>query len=108
VITHRPEHLKTFDYLGLYRYFLMFCTHQRHQAFVAAERVDLVLMHILRTSTEQGMAMIAYCFMPDHVHLPIEGTEPASDCRAFIARAKQFSGFYYAKTFRERLWQRYG
>ena len=32
----------------------------------------------------------------------------SSGCRQFIARAKQLSAFYYAKTFGERLWQRYG
>ena len=32
----------------------------------------------------------------------------ASDCRRFIARAKQFSGFHYQRIFGERLWQRYG
>ncbi len=46
--------------------------------------------------------------MPDHVHLLVEGQNTEADCRRFIARAKQFSGFYYAKTFGGRLWQRYG
>ena len=38
----------------------------------------------------------------------MEACSDASDCLKFIKRAKQFSGFYYAKQFRERLWQRYG
>jgi REP element-mobilizing transposase RayT len=46
--------------------------------------------------------------MPDHVHLLVEGRVPASDCRKFIARAKQYSGFHYQRMFGERLWQRYG
>ena len=46
--------------------------------------------------------------MPDHVHLLIEGQSDSSDCRRFIARAKQFSGFHYSKAFGHRLWQRYG
>jgi REP element-mobilizing transposase RayT len=46
--------------------------------------------------------------MPDHVHLLVEATSDASDCLTFIKRAKQFSGFHYAKQFGERLWQRYG
>jgi REP element-mobilizing transposase RayT len=46
--------------------------------------------------------------MPDHLHLLIEGEQPDSDCLRFIARAKQYSGFYFARTFNSRLWQRYG
>ena len=46
--------------------------------------------------------------MPDHLHLLAAGSRPDSDCRRFITRAKQFSGFHYQKEFGERLWQRYG
>ena len=46
--------------------------------------------------------------MPDHVHLLIEGCTDDADCRAFIARAKQYSGFHYSKQYRTALWQRYG
>jgi putative transposase len=106
--TGRPGHLATFDYLGEYRYFLTFCTHHRHRAFSTTERVDLVSTQILRAAADEGFAITAYCYMPDHLHLLAEGRRPASDCRKFIARAKQFSGFYYQRVFGERLWQRYG
>ena len=46
--------------------------------------------------------------MPDHVHLLVEAQTDASDLRRFVTRAKQFSGFYYAKAYSKRLWQRYG
>jgi len=70
--------------------------------------VTLVLSQILRAADEHGFLIFAYCFMPDHLHLLIEGTTESSDCRRFIARAKQYAGFYYAKAFTGRLWQRYG
>ena len=46
--------------------------------------------------------------MPDHVHLLAVGCQPSSNCRRFITRAKQFSGYHYQRAFNERLWQRYG
>jgi len=46
--------------------------------------------------------------MPDHVHFLAEGQADDSGCLRFISRAKQFSGFHYKATFRERLWQRFG
>ena len=108
VLTRHPEHLKGFDYTGAYRYFLTFCTFQRRTLFLTREHVDLVLTQFRRTADDEGFAIPAYGFMPDHVHLLIEGLSNESDCRRFIARAKQLSGFHYKKAFGEPLWQRYG
>ena len=106
--TERPEHLKTFDYIGVYRYFLTFCTHERARLFVKPEAVELVRTQIERAAVDFKMAVIAYCFMPDHAHLLVEGQAADSDCRQFISRAKQYSGFHYKATYGDRLWQRYG
>ncbi|MDO8631880.1 MAG: transposase [Phycisphaerales bacterium] len=108
MLTGNPGHLKAFDYAGPYRYSLTFCTDCRQRVFVTRERIDLVLMQIERSAAEEQFAVIAYCFMPDHLHLLVEGRSEASDCRRFINRAKQFLGFHYAKAFGHRLWQRYG
>jgi putative transposase len=48
-----------------------------------------------RCAVTELFAIVAYCFMPDHVHFLVEGQADASDLRRFVARAKQFSGFYY-------------
>ena len=57
---------------------------------------------------EQKFSVIAYCFMPDHLHLLIEGTSDDSDGRRFIKAFKQYSGYYYSQKRHETLWQRYG
>jgi putative transposase len=105
---HRSVHLKTFDYVGLHRYSLTFCTHKRRRLFIDKGAVDLVLHQIVRAAEDDRFALIAYCFMPDHVHLLIEGQSDDSDCLRFIRRAKQFGGYQYAKRFKQQLWQRYG
>jgi putative transposase len=106
--TAKPEHLRTFDYLGLHRYFLTFCTHHRADRFTQPEHVAIARTQIERAAGEQRVALLAYCYMPDHVHLLTEGQADNSDCLRFIARAKQFSGFHYQAAFGHRLWQRYG
>jgi putative transposase len=108
MITGNPGHLKTFDYLGLYRYFLTFCTYNRQALFASQEVVELLLEQILRTARAEGFAVLAYCFMPDHLHLLVEGRTASSDARRFIKRAKQCSGYAYARAFSGRAWQRYG
>ena len=104
----RPKHLQQFDYRGAYRYFLTFCTYQRHRIFVESQSVNLVLSQILRTASREQFDLAAYCFMPDHVHLLVAGGAAPANCLTFISRAKQFSGFHYQRQFGERLWQRYG
>ena len=108
VFPRHPEHLETFDYCGPYRYFLTFCTHARARHFVIAAHVATVLEQILRAAADEHMAIVAYCFMPDHLHLLVEGSRDDSDCLSFIRRAKQFSGFYFKKAHGKQLWQRYG
>ena len=73
MLTGNPGHLKAFDYLGPRCYSLTFCCHSRQPLFVTLERVELVLMQIERSAVEQQVAIIAYCFMPDHLHLLVEG-----------------------------------
>jgi putative transposase len=105
--TGTPGHLKTFDYLGLHRYSLTFCTYQRRPLFITEAVVALVLSQISRAAVEAQFAVVAYCFMPDHVHLLIEGLAVSCDCRRFIVRAKQYSGFQFSRLHGDRLWQRY-
>ncbi len=108
MITNNPGHLKGFNYLGLHRYSLTFCTDGRQRLFTDAATVELVVQQLRRTANEQKFSVIAYCFMPDHLHLLVEGTSDDSDGRRFIKAFKQYSGYYYSKTRNEKLWQRYG
>ena len=93
--THGPGHLRAFDYVGLYRYFLTFCCESRQRAFIESAAVDLALLQIRRAADDEQFAILAYCFMPDHLHLLVEARADASNGLEFIARAKQFSGFYH-------------
>jgi len=108
MITNNPGHLKTFSYVGLHRYSLTFCTNGRRSLLIKASVVKLVLEKLARTATEQRFAVIVYCFMPDHLHLLVEGLSDDSDCKVFIKKFKQYSGYYYSQERKDTLWQRYG
>jgi putative transposase len=107
VRTHHPARLRGFDYTGFHRYFLTFCTDHRRAWFTEASTVTLVLQQFLRAATEDHVALVAYCFMPDHAHLLVQGETPDADAKRFIVHAKQFSGYTFARLRGERLWQRY-
>jgi putative transposase len=106
--TRRPARLKHFAYIGPQRYSLTFCTDWRRTWFESADAVDLVLSQFLRVADVEGFAVLAYCFMPDHVHLVIEGLRDDSDARKFIIKSKQCSAHAYAERFGTRLWQPFG
>lgn len=106
--TNYPRHLPAFPYVGFHRYFLTFCTHDRTRVFVRDSTTELVWSQFLRAARQEAFVITACCFMPDHVHLLVEGESDASDLKRFIARAKQFSGYYYARAHGASLWQRYG
>ena len=93
---------------GPHRYFLTFCTWERARHFKSADHVSLVCEQFQRASREQSFAVIAYCFMPDHVHLLVAGERQEADLKRFSTIAKQYSGFYFQQASGLPLWQRYG
>ena len=62
MFTRRPERLRSFDYVGFHRYFLTFCTYQRHPLFRDGFNVQLARDQILRAAQQEGFEVIAYCF----------------------------------------------
>ena len=58
-----------------------------------------------RTALLERFAILAYCLMPDHVHLLVEGLTDTSDLTRFAKMAKQRSGGIYRRRFGKRLWQ---
>ena len=105
--TNYPKHLPGFSYIGCYAYSLTFCTRDRARLFTMTESVCLVRSQILRAAESESFNVTAYCFMPDHLHLVVEGGRDDSDLKAFVKLAKQLSGFHYKQKTGNGLWQRY-
>ncbi len=100
--------LSTFDYLGTHRYALTWCTFNRAPAFCSFDTVSAVLGHIRCAAGQHQIAVFAYCFMPDHLHLLVGGEAESSDAGKFVNLTKQRSGYAYRLATRGRLWQRSG
>ena len=101
----RPPRIRGFSYVGFQRYFLTFCTRGRRRWFVEAAIVSETTAHFLKTGAEYRFAILAYCFMPDHVHLLVEAECESADLRAFVKLAKQRSGAAHALANGGPLWQ---
>jgi len=106
--------LKDFDYKGYYRYFITVCTFNKKQIFKdnpsdatlkGCPTVSWFVDTLREKSTSSGFKIWAYCFMPDHLHLLIEGTNSNSDMKRFISSYKQHTGYHYKKETKSPLWQ---
>src|SRR5262245_732592 len=102
----RPRRLDGFSFLGRYRYFLTTCTFDRRRTFGSHEHAVGTIDQFLTTAHRQEFAVLAYCLMPDHLHVLAEGKGDGSDFRRFVKLAKQRSGANYALRTGEPLWQK--
>src|SRR5262245_34235621 len=83
-VMSRPPRLKGFEYTGFWRYFATSCTHQRKPAFLDASVVQGVVSQFLQAADEERCELLAYCLMPDHVHLLIGGTTDNAQFKRFM------------------------
>jgi REP-associated tyrosine transposase len=67
--------------------------------------VEETMRQIWITAGIERFKILAYCFMPDHLHLLVEGLDECSDLRRFAKMAKQRSGASHARSGSGRLWQ---
>jgi len=97
--------LKNFDYKGCYRYFITMCTFDKKNIFYSDLLISWMIGVLKKISDRTSFKVWVYCFMPDHLHLLIEGVDDNSDMKQFVSLFKQHTGFYYQKKFGEKLWQ---
>ena len=67
--------------------------------------MEAVRALLLRLACDEQFEIPAYCFMPDHVHLLIEGTAATSDLCKLVNRWKQKTGHAHRRAAGGRLWQ---
>ena len=101
----RPPRAASFAYTGPYCYLLTFCTHRRQPVFLNVEVVAATRDQVRLVASANQFAILAYCFMPDHVHLLVQGMADYSDLRQFVRIAKQRAAHRYAQTVGKQLWQ---
>ncbi len=101
----RRPRWREFDYTGKHRYFLTFCTGKRRAVFTSADIVATTWSQILRAAGETSFYVTAYVFMPDHIHLLVEGTTTACELRRFVSLAKQRAAYTFGQQHDQPLWQ---
>jgi len=101
----RPPRLDGFEYIGLHRYFPTFCARSRQTVFADPIAARETVAQFRRTASDEHFLVFAYCLMPDHAHLLVEGATERADFRRFAKMSKQRSGAAHALRCGGRLWQ---
>ena len=99
---NRPR-LKNFDYKGYHCYFVTICTHNKAPLFEDDSLVRELIKTLRDKSDAFGFKVMVFCFMPDHIHLLLQGDSPDCDLKRFISAYKQSTGYQYKK--KSKLWQ---
>ena len=104
--THKKRiRLKNFEYKGSYRYFITLCAANKRRVFEDVIFINWLVEVLRENSRVAGFKVWAWCFMPDHLHLLVEGEGADSDVKRFISAYKQRTAFYYKKKTALPLWQ---
>ena len=101
----KPNRLKNFTYEGSYAYFLTICCYNNENYFNDENTVLNILEVLNKESSKVNFYILAYCFMPDHLHILTSGDEKTSLIK-FVKNFKQITGYNFKKATRRNLWQK--
>ncbi len=104
-IHRKRNRLQHFDYSGSYAYSITICCCDKNNYFTCKSTVLSILDSLNSISSEMDFFILAYCFMPNHLHILTTGGEDANLIN-FIKKFKQVSGYNFKKITEEKLWQK--
>ena len=81
-------------------------TYESKRYFKDDKYVEECIICLKDLSVSYNFNVLAYCFMPDHLHLLIEGKEEDSDFRRFISMFKQKTNYHFKNIEGNPLWQK--
>ncbi len=92
-------------YRGAWVFSVTVNTLHRTYVFVDSTEVNMCETLLVASAQRHGFALLAYCFMPDHLHVLVEGSAE-SDLTLFMKDFKQGTSFDYKQRCGKQLWQR--
>ncbi len=98
--------LKGFDYTGAYGYLITRNTADRQKRFTSPALVDSCLGRLSDLTERHSFEVFAYCFMPDHLHLLLQGTSENSRLDRFMQQFKQITSYHFKQQAGASLWHR--
>jgi len=102
---HKNIRLNARNYVGSGWYFLTLCTFRRALYFRSDQSARWLVGILQLGSTQQAFQVRAYCIMPDHLHLLLQGMTPNADLLRFVGVFKHKTSFAFRARTGKTLWQ---
>ncbi len=103
--TRKRIRLASKVYAGPGAFSVTLSTAYRRKLFCDESVINVCLSALTGATMREGVEVLAYCFMPDHLHLLLEAKE-GSNLIGFMKTFKQMSAFRYRQAFHRHLWQK--
>ncbi|MGH7486768.1 MAG: REP-associated tyrosine transposase [bacterium] len=97
--------IPSFDYVGRFAYHVILPTQNRAPRLRNAAFGQRCVQVLQETAALCQFRLLAFCFMPDHLHVLAVGEEETSDLVRLVQRFKQKTAFEFKRETGERLWQ---
>jgi putative transposase len=104
--TEKPHRLEISNYYGLKRCSFTMCIKNRTPVFSNHEIVNLFLDFLREATAKYRCINWIYVFMPDHVHILLEGCTDYTNLWKAINFFKQKTGYWFAKNMPQIKWQK--
>lgn len=98
--------LAGYEYVGTQWYFITINTRERQPVFREAALATRTVETLVQTTAEIGFELLAYCLMPNHLHMLACGKTDDANLVSFVKRFKQSTGYHYKKETGQQLWHR--
>ncbi len=105
-IREKPHRLPRPAYLGQVTVSFTACVQDRKPLFARVEIVDAFVEILEQASERWSCVVVAYCFMPDHLHLVLHGTSPEADLWKMMVDFKQRTGYWLRQHRPDVVWQK--
>jgi putative transposase len=92
-------------YIGKRTYHITLTTTERAPFFEHLDHALSAQRALVETAAKLRFRVFAYCFMPDHLHVLLQGETHQSDLMRFVQRFKQVTSFHFKQLAAVPLWQ---
>jgi putative transposase len=97
--------LGTENYRGRRTYFVTLCCAKRHPVFLDEGAAHQVLHELIASVARYDFLLHAYCLMPDHLHILVEGSNDGCDLMRFVIAFKRQTTLAHGEHTDSPLWQ---
>ena len=102
---HKNIRLRPEYYRGPRWHFVTICASERSRPFASKQTAEWLIRVLRQESSRNLFAIQAYCLMPDHLHLLLNGVSLNANLLQFIARFKQVTSHRFWLRYKTDLWQ---